>query len=119
MEGKEVPIFGDGSLERDYTYVDDIVEGIVQALEVAGRFDVFNLGNSHPIRIDAMVDSLGLALGMPVRRTYLPTPPGEMRLTHADLTKARAGLGYSPKVGFEEGIGRFAEWIRHRRLTPH
>jgi UDP-glucuronate 4-epimerase len=114
MEGKEVPLFGDGSLERDFTYVDDTVDGILLALHAPGNFDVFNIGNSHPVRIDEMVDTLGRALGKPVRRKFIPTPAGEMILTHADLTKARQVLGYSPKVSFEEGIRRFVEWLKSR-----
>src|SRR5271157_1517953 len=74
MEGKEVPIFGDGSLERDYTYVDDVVDGSLLALDAPGEFDVFNLGNSNPVRIDEMVNTLGRALGKPVRRKFIPTP---------------------------------------------
>jgi UDP-glucuronate 4-epimerase len=114
MEGKEVPIFGDGSLQRDYTYIEDIVDGILRALAAPGNFDVFNLGNSRPVRIDEMVDALGRALGKPVLKKFVPTPAGEMILTHADLTKARQVLDYSPKVSFEVGIGRFAEWLRSR-----
>ncbi len=115
LEGKEVPIFGDGSLERDYTYIDDIVEGILLALAAPGNFDVFNIGNSSPVSINQMVDTLGEALGKPVRRKFLPTPPGEMLLTHADLSRSRARLGYSPKVSFPEGIRRFAEWLNWLR----
>jgi UDP-glucuronate 4-epimerase len=114
LEGKEVSLYGDGSLERDYTYVDDIVEGIVRALDAPGNFDVYNIGNSQPVRIDKMVDTLGRALGKPVLRKFIPTPAGEMILTHADLTKARQVLGYAPKVTFEEGIRRFAEWLKPR-----
>ena len=114
MEGKEVPIFGDGSLERDYTYIDDAVDGFLRALNAPGKFDVYNIGNSHPVRIDTMVDTLGRALGKPVRRKFIPTPASEMLLTHADLTKARQVLGYSPKVSFEEGIRRFVEWLKSR-----
>ena len=114
LEGKEVPIFGDGSLERDYTYIDDIVDGILRALDAPGQFEVFNLGNSHPVRIDQMVDALGRALERPVLRKFIPTPTGEMLLTHADLTKARQILGYSPQVSFEDGIRRFAEWLKNR-----
>lgn len=114
MDGKEVPIYGDGSLERDYTYIDDIVDGIRRSLDAPGRFAVYNIGNSHPVRIDTMVDTLGRALGEPVRRRFIPAPAGEMLLTHADLTKARQDLGYSPQVSFEEGIRRFAEWLKSR-----
>ncbi len=115
LEGGELPIFGDGSLERDYTYIDDTVDGILLALRSPGKFDVFNIGNSHPIRIDAMVKILGEALEMPVRCKFMPTPPGEMLLTHADLSRAQQVLGYSPKVSFEEGVCRFADWLKSRR----
>ena len=111
LRGEEVPIFGDGTLLRDYTYVNDIVDGIVLALNASGNFEVYNIGNSNPISINEMVRMLGRALGKPVRCKYLPTPPGEMLLTHADLTKAKEALGYSPKVTVQEGIRRFAEWI--------
>jgi UDP-glucuronate 4-epimerase len=112
LEGREVPIFGDGSLLRDYTYIDDIVDGILLALAAPGKFDVYNLGNSHPVSINDMANILGLALGKPVRKRFSPTPAGEMLLTHADLTKSHQVLDYSPKVSFEEGIHRFAEWFK-------
>jgi UDP-glucuronate 4-epimerase len=114
LEGKEVPLYGDGSLQRDFTYVDDVVDGILRALDAASRFDIFNLGNAHPVRIDYMVDTLAHALKKSVRKKFLPTPAGEMLLTHADLTKSRQLLGYSPKVSFEEGILRFVEWLKSR-----
>jgi len=114
MEGKEIPIFGDGSLQRDYTYIEDIIDGTLLALDAPGKFDVFNIGNAHPVRIDEMVDTLGHALGQPVRKKFIPTPAGEMIVTHADLTKASQILGYSPKVSFGEGIRRFAEWLKSR-----
>ena len=112
LEGKEVPIFGDGSLERDYTFIDDIVDGILLALQSNVKFEVFNLGNSHPVRIDEMVRTLGRALEMPVRYKFIPTPAGEMLLTHADLSKSRNALGYLPKVSFEDGISRYARWLK-------
>jgi UDP-glucuronate 4-epimerase len=115
MEGKEVPIFGDGSLQRDYTYIEDIIDGILLALDAPGKFDVFNIGNAHPVRINEMVDTLGQALGQPVRRKFIHTPAGEMIVTHADLTKASQILGYSPKVTFAEGMRRFAEWLQSRK----
>ena len=120
MEGKEVPIFGDGSLERDYTYIDDIVDGILRALDAPGQFDVYNIGNSHPIRIDEMVDTLGRALQKPVRRKFIPTPAGEMLLTHADLTKARAGtwlLAQSQLPRRHSPIRRVAEVPRLARIV--
>jgi len=115
VAGNEVPIFGDGSLERDFTYIEDIIEGIVRALEVPASFEIFNLGNAHPVRLDCMVRTLEQALKKPVRMKFLPIPPGEMLLTHADLTKARRILGYSPQIGFEDGIRRFVAWLEAQR----
>lgn len=112
LRGEEIPVFGDGSLQRDYTYIDDVVEGISLAARGAGNFDVYNIGNSHPLSIEEMVNVLGQALGKPVRRKFIAAPAGEMLLTHADLTHARQDLGYSPKVSFAEGIRRFAEWLK-------
>jgi UDP-glucuronate 4-epimerase len=114
LRGAEVPLYGEGRLERDFTYVDDIVDGIVSALDAPGAFDIFNLGSSRPVRLNYMVETLAQALGKPVRRKFLPTPPGEMLLTHADLTKARQVLGYAPKISFEDGIRRFARWFQER-----
>ena len=114
-ENKEVPLFGDGSMERDYTYVDDVVAAFDRALEYNCSFEIFNLGNSRPVRLDYMVQTLEEALGKKAIRKSLPPPPGEMPVTYADLTKSRRFLGYEPKVGFEEGVRRFVEWLRTQK----
>ncbi len=111
-QGREVTIYGDGSMSRDYTYVTDVAEGLLRALEVKDQYEIFNLGNSRPIRIDEMIEALERALGKKAIRKFLPTPPGEMTATLSDLTKSRAQLGYDPKIGFEEGIRLFVEWMR-------
>lgn len=113
-EGSEVPIFGDGSMQRDYTYVDDVVAAFDQALELPCAFEVFNLGNSRAIRLDYMVETLEKALGKKALRRPCPPQPGDMDITYADLTKSRKALGYNPQVPFEEGIVRFVEWLRKR-----
>ncbi len=111
QEGKELPVFGDGSMSRDYTYVTDLVAGIDQALASRYQFEIFNLGNSRPVRLDSMIETLESALGKKAIRKTLPTPPGEMPATFASLDKSRELLGYSPKVSFEEGIRLFADWF--------
>jgi len=115
LAGEELPVFGDGSLQRDYTYVDDIVEGLVRALDVPASFEVFNLGDSHPVRLDCMARTLAGELGRSVRMRFLPVPSGEMLLTHADLAKAKQVLGYSPQVTFENGIQAFVAWLNAQR----
>ena len=112
LEGKELPVFGDGSMSRDYTYVSDAVAAIDLALACSYPFEIFNLGNSRPVRLDYMIDTLEKALGKIAVRTYLPSGPEEMPTTFASLDKSRKLLGYSPKVSFEEGMRLFVEWFR-------
>lgn len=110
--GQEIPVFGDGSMQRDYTYIDDVVEALELALEHQCPFDVFNLGNSRAIRLDYLVKVLEAAMGGKARVTHYKAQPGDMEVTYADLAKSRKFLGYNPKVSFEEGIRRFVEWFK-------
>jgi len=115
QEGRELPVFGDGSMSRDYTYVTDVVAGIDQALASSYPFEVFNIGNSHPTRLDYMIETLESALGKTAERMYLPIRPSEMLVTYASLEKSQKLLGYSPKVSFEEGIRLFVDWFRGQK----
>jgi UDP-glucuronate 4-epimerase len=112
-ENREIPFFGDGSSRRDYTYIDDIVDGIVAAMEHDSQFEIINLGNSHPISLSQLIHLLEQKLGKAARIKTLPVQPGDMLSTHADLAKAYRLLGYEPKVPFEEGIGHFVNWFRN------
>ncbi len=109
--GQEIPMFGDGSSLRDYTYIDDVVDGIVAALSMDSPFEVFNLGNSNPIALSQMIRHLEERLGKPARIKAHELQPGDMPFTHADLGKARRLLGYEPKVPFDEGLSRFVSWF--------
>jgi UDP-glucuronate 4-epimerase len=116
--GEPVPIFGDGSSGRDYTYVDDIVQGTMAAVEYDPRgpegvpFEIFNLGNSHPVKLKELVETLERVLGRSARRRQEPPQQGDVPLTWADIGKAGRLLGYAPKITFEEGLRRFAAWYR-------
>jgi UDP-glucuronate 4-epimerase len=117
--GEPIPYFGDGSTRRDYTYVDDIVQGIEGAMVYArahpGCFELFNLGESDTVPLSRLVELLGAALGVhPVLRR-LPAQPGDVEQTFADVSRARAMLGYAPGVRIEQGIPRFVEWFRAER----
>ncbi len=112
-ENQEIPFFGDGSSLRDYTFIDDIVDGIVAAMALDSQFEVINLGNSHPISLSQLIHLLEQKLGKAARIKSLPIQPGDMLSTHADLTKAFKLLGFEPRVPFEEGIGRFINWFRN------
>ena len=109
--GQEVPVYGDGESRRDYTYVDDITAGIVQALRANPRFEIINLGESRTTTLLALIAGLERMLGKRARLRFLPEQPGDMRTTYADISKARRILGYMPATPIEEGLRRFAGWF--------
>jgi len=121
--GEPIPVFGDGSTGRDYTHVSDIVAGLLAALTYqpqavdGARFEVFNLGNSHPVRLSQLLDSLERATGRRARREQKPPQPGDVPLTWADISKAQRLLNYQPKVSLDEGLKSFVDWYRHDCVT--
>lgn len=117
-KGAEVPIYGDGSSSRDYTYIDDIINGITASINLNCSFEVFNLGNSNPIRLDYLVGLLEQGLGKQARRQYLPMQPGDVEHTYADITKSKNILGYVPKISIEEGIEKFIDWYKQKNNMP-
>jgi UDP-glucuronate 4-epimerase len=117
--GKPIPVFGDGSAGRDYTYVDDIVAGLLASLEYepprgVAPFDVFNLGNSHPVTLGELIRCLEIATGRQAIREQKPLQPGDVPLTWANVDKSCRLLGYRPQIPFEEGLKRFVGWYRGR-----
>ncbi len=111
-EGRPIPFFGDGTAGRDYTYVDDTVDGVIRAMHHDTRYDVFNLGNSHPVSLSAMVAAIEAALGKKAIIDRQPDQPGDVPITYADISKAKRILGYNPKTPFEDGIRKFVAWHR-------
>jgi UDP-glucuronate 4-epimerase len=112
LDGKEVPVFGSGESRRDYTYVEDIVSGILGAIEVNPQYEIINLGESQTISLMEMVRHLEDALGKKALLRFLPDQPGDMAITYADISRARRILGYNPQKPFKEGIRLFAEWFK-------
>lgn len=115
LRGEAIPVFGDGSSLRDYTYVTDIVDGILGALDRPTGFDVFNIGGTQPIRLDEMVELVGAAVGVVPNVERHPMQPGDVLVTSADCGHAKAILGYSPKVSFRDGVSLYADWHRKYR----
>lgn len=113
--GETLPVFGDGSSERDYTYVDDLVDGVVGGLEWTedhpGGYEVVNLGESRTVSLDRMIRVLGEELGVEPRIQRLPEQPGDVSRTLADISRARKLLAYAPETDFREGVRRFVEWL--------
>lgn len=117
LEGREVPLYGDGSSRRDYTWIGDIVEGVVGALALERPFEIVNLGNSSPVSLQELVALVGGATGRTPRVQPMPPQPGDVRATWADIRKAGRLLSYRPTMSIHEGIGRFVQWYRSSAPT--
>ncbi|MGH9820903.1 MAG: GDP-mannose 4,6-dehydratase [Pyrinomonadaceae bacterium] len=112
-EDKPMPMFGDGSTRRDYTYVDDIIQGVRAAIDYNGSMhEVFNLGESETTELKRLIELIEAALGKKAFIENKPMQPGDVPVTFADISKARKVLGYSPKTKIEEGIPKFTDWFK-------
>jgi UDP-glucuronate 4-epimerase len=111
-EGRPVVVYGDGSARRDFTFIDDIVAGVVCALDASRGCQVYNLGESHTTSVDDVIGVIASALGKPARVEYRDAQPGDVPLTFADVSRARAELGYDPRTPLAEGVARFVAWYR-------
>lgn len=115
LEGSEIPVFGDGTSRRDYTFIDDIVAGITSVLGGEFEFEIFNLGGGHSITLAELIDLLGEKLGKQPVLKRLPFQPGDVMATLADIDKAGGMLGYRPETSPAEGIEAFIDWFRRER----
>jgi UDP-glucuronate 4-epimerase len=118
--GDPIPVFGDGSMERDFTYVDDVVTGVVGSVDhviAEQTFTILNLGESEPVRLGDLVTALEAATGRQARIDRRPVPPGDVERTFADVSRAREMLGYAPGVDLQEGLRRFVAWY-HEAMLP-
>ena len=105
-----IPVFGDGTSGRDYTFIEDTVQGIMGALTYDCPFDVFNLGNSHPVRLIDLIRTIETALGKKAKIQWLGDQPGDVPITYADISKAQKILGYNPQTSLKAGIDKFLDW---------
>ena len=115
-QGKPIPVYGDGTMMRDFTYIDDIIDGTVAAINrlTSHEFNIYNLGNASPISVNDLVAKLEKALGKKAVKEYLPPEPGDVERTFADITKAARELDYKPRTTIEEGLARFVKWLRQK-----
>jgi UDP-glucuronate 4-epimerase len=114
LKEEEICIFGDGTTERDYTYVDDIIQGIDRAITWSStgshKYEVFNLGRSDTIKLNYLVKKLESKLDIKAKIKYLPMQPGDVTITYADILKSKEILGYNPLTKFDDGISKFIKW---------
>ena len=113
--GDEIEQYGDGESSRDFTYVSDIVDGILAARRLCRGFQVWNLGGSSPISLHRLIGLLGRELGVSPRVRRLDRQPGDVERTWADTSRAREDLAWAPRVDLEDGVRRFVEWFHARR----
>lgn len=116
LEDKEIPMFGDETTSRDYTYIDDIVDGIIKSCNYVENnndvYEILNLGNSSPVSLKEMINTIGQAIGVEPKIKQFPMQPGDVDRTFADISKAKKLIGYNPKTSFKEGIENFVEWYK-------
>ncbi|CAN5366219.1 NAD-dependent epimerase/dehydratase family protein [soil metagenome] len=115
MRGVPIEVFGEGKMARDFTYIDDIVDGIIGALDNPPEpFEhrIMNIGDSRPVNLMAMIEALENAIGRKAEKIMLPMQPGDVTATYADISRLNALCGYAPKVMLEDGLKHFAEWYR-------
>jgi UDP-glucuronate 4-epimerase len=111
-EGKAIPVYGDGTMSRDFTYIDDIIDGTVAAMEKCAGFHIYNLGESRPITVNDLVAEIEKALGKKAIKEHVPLQPGDVERTYADVTKAVKELGYNPTTEIGDGLAKFVTWLR-------
>jgi UDP-glucuronate 4-epimerase len=111
-EDKPIPVFGDGSSKRDYTYVEDVVDGIIKSIDKDYKFEIFNIGNSETITLTELIKLIERAIDKKAIIDRKPFQLGEVQITYADISKARKILGYKPKTKIEEGVEKFWEWYK-------
>ena len=112
-DGKPIQIFGDGTTRRDYTYIDDILSGVIAAIDYDGsKYEIFNLGESETTELSGLVELLEQSLDMKAEVDRQPPQPGDVPITYADISKAKRLLNYDPQTKIEDGIPKFVEWFR-------
>jgi UDP-glucuronate 4-epimerase len=111
-QGKPIQVFNRGEMERDFTYIDDIVEGTLRVLDKPSRYAVYNIGNHQPVPLVDYIAALERALGKKAKIALKPMQPGDVKATYADTAALRAAVGFAPSTPLDEGLARFAEWFK-------
>jgi UDP-glucuronate 4-epimerase len=113
-QGKSIPVYGDGSMERDFTFINDIVDGIVASIHKCKGYRIYNLGESRPVRLDVLIEEIEKALGKKAILDRQPEQPGDVKRTFADVGRAVQELGYQPNTHLADGLKCFVQWLRKK-----
>ncbi|MFO8051961.1 MAG: NAD-dependent epimerase [Thermoplasmatota archaeon] len=112
VKGKPIDVYNFGRMERDFTYIDDIVAGVTACIDKPFRYEVFNLGNNNPENLEYFISLIEENLGMKAEKNYLPMQPGDVPKTYADIDKSKEMLGYEPKTSLADGVKKFINWYK-------
>lgn len=116
-QDKPIPVYGDGTTMRDYTFIEDIIDGICAAIDYDKTpYEIINLGGGSPVTLNEMISTIEEVLGKTAKKNYLPLQLGDVNKTVSDITKAKNLLGYKPKTSFKEGIRKFAKWRENEHV---
>ncbi|NQU98159.1 SDR family NAD(P)-dependent oxidoreductase [Candidatus Woesearchaeota archaeon] len=110
LKGEEIKVFNNGDMFRDFTYIDDIIKGVLLAIDSGLKFEIFNLARGEKVQLMDFILSIEDCLGMKAKKKMLPMQPGDVKGTNGDISKARKMLGYNPKVSVKEGVKKFIDW---------
>lgn len=116
LEETPLPVFGEGKLMRDFTYIDDIVDGTLAAIDLGAACEIFNLGNNHPVSVLEMITILEEHLGKKAKMVFQPMPVGDVPITYADISKSQKILGFSPQTSLYDGLKQFTNWFQEKSL---
>lgn len=126
LKGEPIRVFNQGDMYRDFTYIDDIVEGVYRILnnppapgEDGDQYKVYNIGNNHPVKLMDFIETLEKALGKQAQKEFFPMQPGDVYQTYADVTELIRDFDFKPETSIAEGLGRFAEWFMEWKKTGH
>ena len=112
MQGKPIPVFNQGDMQRDFTYVDDVVEGTLRVLDRPAAYAIYNIGNHSPVRLKDYIAALETALGKRAKLQMKPMQPGDVRATYADTSALQKAVGFAPSTPLATGLARFAAWFK-------
>lgn len=115
-QDRPIPFFGDGTTGRDYTYIDDIVQGVISSIDRVAGCEIINLGGDEPVTLTQMLETIEQVMGKKARLDRKPVQPGDVPRTMADVSKARSMLGYEPKTSFAEGVAKQYEWWKQFKI---
>jgi UDP-glucuronate 4-epimerase len=118
MRDRPIQVFNHGDMQRDFTYVDDIVEGTLRVLDRPARYAIYNIGNHQPVKLLDYIAALERALGKKAKLEMKPMQPGDVKATYADTRALQAAVGFTPSTPLETGLARFAEWFKSYSVRP-